>query len=134
MKKKISIIGSTGSIGLSTLKVIEKQKKNFSVNLLVANKNFNIISQQIKKYKPRYFIIRNKNIFNKIKKKFIKNRKIILKNFSKEKNFNSDITVTAIPGLSGLEPTLKAIKFSKKILIANKESIICGWRLIKIES
>ena len=134
MKKKISIIGSTGSIGLSTLKVIEKQKKNFSVNLLVANKNFNIISQQIKKYKPRYFIIRNKSIFNKIKKKFIKNKTIILNNFSKKKNFNSDITVTAIPGLSGLEPTLKAIKFSKKILIANKEAIICGWRLIKKEA
>ena len=72
MKKKISILGSTGSIGSSTLKIVEKQKKNFSVNLLVANKNFNMISKQIKKYKPKYFIIINKNTFNKIKNKFKK--------------------------------------------------------------
>ena len=65
MKKKISILGSTGSIGLTTLKIVEKEKKNFSVNLLVANKNFNMISEQIKKLKPKYFIVRNKNIFNK---------------------------------------------------------------------
>ena len=131
MKKKISILGSTGSIGSSTLKIVEKQKKNFSVNLLVANKNFNMISKQIKKYKPKYFIIINKNTFNKIKNKFKKNKTVILNSFSKDRNFISDITVTAIPGISGLEPTLKAVKFSKKILIANKETIICGWRLLK---
>ena len=134
MKKKISILGSTGSIGLSTLKIVEKKKNNFSVNLLVANKNFNIISKQIKKYKPSYFIVRDKNTFNKIKKKFNKNKTIILNNFLKEMNFVSDITVAAIPGISGLEPTLKAVKFSKKILIANKEAIICGWRLLKKEA
>ena len=134
MKKKISILGSTGSIGLTTLKIIEKEKKNFSGNLLVANKNFNRISEQIKKLKPKYFIVRNKNIFNKLKQKFKKNKTIILNNFSKDRNFTSDITVTAIPGISGLEPTMEAVKFSKKILIANKEAIICGWKLLKKEA
>ena len=134
MKKKISILGSTGSIGLTTLKIVEKEKKNFSVNLLVANKNFNRISEQIKKLKPKYFIVRNKNIFNKLKQKFKKNKTIILNNFSKDRNFTSDITVTAIPGISGLEPTMEAVKFSKKILIANKEAIICGWKLLKKEA
>ena len=46
----------------------------------------------------------------------------------------NDITVSAIPGLAGLEPTLSLMKFSKKLLIANKESIICGWELIKRKS
>ena len=133
MKKYISILGSTGSVGLTTLKVVEKSN-SLKINLLSANKNLKLISNQIKKYKPNYFIINNYSIFKKIDKKF-KNKKIrILNKFdNKVIKKKSDITVAAIPGLSGLIPTLKMIKLSKKILIANKEAIICGWHLIKKE-
>ncbi len=74
MKKLISILGSTGSVGLTTLKVVEKNN-SFKINLLSANKNFKLINNQIKKYKPNYFIINNYAIFKKIDKKF-KNKKI----------------------------------------------------------
>ena len=57
MKKIISILGSTGSIGLSTLKIIDRKKNYFKINLLSANKNFRLICKQIKKYKPNFFII-----------------------------------------------------------------------------
>ena len=69
MKKIISILGSTGSVGLSTLKIIEKKRKLFFINLLSANKNFNLICKQIKKYKPKYFIINDSLIYRKVKKK-----------------------------------------------------------------
>ena len=51
MKKIISILGSTGSVGISTLKIIDKQKKDFNINLLTANNNLNLICKQINKYK-----------------------------------------------------------------------------------
>jgi len=135
MKLTISILGSTGSIGLNSLYIIDKQRKNFSINLLSANKNYQSISKQIKKYKPNYFVISNIEIYEKIKKEF-KNKKIkILNNFEfKNLKKKSDITISAIPGIAGLPPTLKMIKQSKKILIANKESIICGWELLKKDS
>ena len=63
MKKTISIIGSTGSIGLSALKIIEKKKNFFTINILSANKNFKLILNQIKKYKPKYFIINNHSVY-----------------------------------------------------------------------
>jgi 1-deoxy-D-xylulose-5-phosphate reductoisomerase len=131
MKKSISILGSTGSIGLSTLKIVDK-KKEFKIILLSANKNYSLICKQIEKYKPIYFIISNKNIFHKVKKKFIKNKTIIINDFKSIKlKKKINVLVAAIPGIAGLEPTLNLINKTKKILIANKESIICGWDLIK---
>ena len=129
--KKISILGSTGSIGHSTLKIVEK--KNFlKISVLSANKNFTNICKQIKKYKPEYFIVSDKKTFKKVKKKFEKKKIKILNDFNLLKNKKKiDITVAAIPGIAGLKPTLSMISFSKKILIANKESIICGWNLIE---
>ena len=135
MKKKISILGSTGSIGLSSLKIINKKKSFFEIYLFSANKNFKLICNQIKIYKPKYFVISNYNVFKKVKRKFSQNRIIILNSFSDLKKIKkSDITITAIPGIDGLLPTVSMIKFSKKVLIANKESIICGWNLIKKNS
>ena len=69
MRKNISILGSTGSIGLSVLKIIDKKKNYFKINLLSANKNYKLICKQISKYKPKYFIINDPVIFNKVKKK-----------------------------------------------------------------
>ena len=77
MKKNISILGSTGSIGLSTLKIIDKKKNLFSVDLLSAHKNYVSIVSQIKKYKPKVFVISNNRIFEKKKKK-LKNKKKLL--------------------------------------------------------
>ena len=130
MRKKISVLGSTGSVGLNTFKIIDKKKKYFKIYLLSANKNFSLICKQIRKYKPEIFVINNLRIFEKVKKKFKKKIKIY-NNFSFPKVSKSDITISAIPGLAGLHPTLFMVKNSKKILIANKEAIICGWELIK---
>ena len=81
MKISISILGSTGSIGLNSLFIINKQRKNFNVNLLSANKNYRLISKQIKKYNPNYFVITDKEIFKKIKIKFKNKKTKILNDF-----------------------------------------------------
>jgi 1-deoxy-D-xylulose-5-phosphate reductoisomerase len=132
MKQLISILGSTGSVGLSALSIVDKKKKYLKPFLLSANKNYKLISEQIKKYKPNIFIVNDIEIFKKIEHKFKKDKTKILNNFSSIKlKKKSDITISAIPGIAGLKPTISMIKLSKKILIANKESIICGWNLIQ---
>ncbi len=132
MKKKISILGSTGSIGLSALNIVDKKRNIFNIDLLSANSNYKLICKQIKKYKPKIFVIKDKIIFEKIKNKYKRNKVKILNSFKKVYlKKKTDICISAIPGFSGLEPTIYFIKLSKKILIANKESVICGWNLIK---
>ena len=132
MKKKISILGATGSIGVSALSIIDKKKSFFNIVLLSSNKNFNLICKQIKKYKPKYYVINDLKIFNKVKKKFKKSKVKIINFFNfNDKNIKSEIVISAIPGIAGLKPTINIIDKTKKILIANKESIICGWNLIK---
>ena len=131
-KKTIAILGSTGSIGETTLEIIKKTNK-LKVVLIVANKNYVKIISQINIFKPNIVIVNNYNVFIKIKK-INKYKKIIFLNkiSNIEKYIKKiDITVSAIPGIAGLEPTIVFTKLSKKILIANKESIVCGWDLIK---
>ena len=69
MKKKIVILGSTGSVGKQTIDIIRKDKKNFKILLLVANKNHNLLSKQIKEFKVKNIIITNKNSYLILKKK-----------------------------------------------------------------
>ena len=132
MKKLISILGSTGSIGLTTLRILDLKKSYFIPYLFSADKNYNLICKQINKYKPEIFLINNQKVYKKVKKKFKNyNTKIIKSLEKKHLKKNSDITVVAIPGIEGLTPTILMIKKSKKMLLANKEAIICGWTLIK---
>ena len=74
MKKKIAILGSTGSIGTSTLEVIKKDKRNFDVVLLTANNNYKKLIQQAKKFKARNVIINNNNFYLKVKNSLKKNK------------------------------------------------------------
>ena len=133
MKKKIAILGSTGSIGKSTIEIIKKDKENFDIVLLTTHKNLKEITKQVKLFKVRNLIITDKKSFDLYKSRN-KNKKLNLFN-----NYNSlnkiikkklDYTMSAITGLAGLDPTLKLISKTKKIAIANKESIICAWNLI----
>ena len=134
-KKTIAVLGSTGSIGESTLDIIKKV--NFlKVVLLTANKNYSKIIKQINIFKPRVVIIYNEKVYLRVKKKYNNKNIIFLNSIINVPKYISkiDITVSAIPGIAGLEPTVFFTKISKKILLANKEAIICGWHLIKKNS
>ena len=136
MKKKIAILGSTGSIGKNLLKILEKDKSNVEIILLTANKNYNLLYNQIKKHNVKNVIITNKLSHKNLVKK-LKNRNI--KIFNDYSSFNLifkkkiDYVMSSISGIDGLIPTIKIIKYTKKIAIANKEAIICAWNLIKKE-
>ena len=130
-KKTFAILGSTGSIGKSSLNVINKLK-NTKVELIFADKNFREILNQIRIYKPRVVVVNSFKTFIKLKNIFKKKIKI-LNDYKQSKKYlkKIDTTISAIPGINGLEPTIFFTEISKKVLIANKESVICGWNLIK---
>ena len=131
MKKKIVILGSTGSIGKSTLEVIKKDKKNFEIVLLTANNNYKKLIQQAKQFNAKNVLIKNHKYYLKVKKS-LKKTKVYYGNISLKKIVKKkiDYPMSAIVGIAGLQPTVDAIQISKSIAIANKESIICGWDII----
>ena len=135
MKKKIAVLGSTGSIGKTFLNILKNDVNNNEIFLLTANKNIKVLLNQLKKFTVKNIVISDKKSFIKLKTK-LRGKKINIYNDFDSinkifKNTKIDYTLNAISGLDGLLPTLNIIKFTKKIAIANKESIICGWSLIK---
>ena len=132
-KKKVLILGSTGSIGRSTLNVIEKNKKHFNILGLSTNKNIYKILRQANKYNVKNLIIYNKKSFLKLKKLTINKSIKVFNNFEtfiKKNKFKIDYTIIGISGFHGLDPTIKVIPHTKNLSSANKESIICGWKFI----
>ena len=135
-KKNIAIIGSTGSIGKTLLKIISIEKRNFNICLLSAHKDYKTLLYQAKKFKVKNLIITNQSSFKILKNKTKKLKINVYNGYDKlNKIFQNkiDYTMSSITGIDGLYPTVKIIKFTKKIAIANKESIICGWAIINRE-
>jgi len=135
MKKKIAILGSTGSIGKSLFKILKNDKNKFDIILLSTNTNLNELTKQINIFNVKNIIISDKKTYLKAKRN-IKDKKInIYQNFNNMKfifkNKKVDYVMSSISGLAGLTPTINIIQFCKTLAIANKESIICAWDLIK---
>ena len=134
MDKDIIILGSTGSIGTSTLNIIRRNKKKFNIKLLTANNNIKKILSQSIEFKVNKIVIQNKKKYIKFENQFKRNKIQVFFDLEKAlKSINKKVhyTINAISGIDGLEPTIKIIKYTKNIAIANKESIICGWKFIK---
>jgi len=134
MDKDIIILGSTGSIGTSTLNIIRRNKKKFNIKLLTANNNIKKILSQSIEFKVNKIVIQNKKKYIKFENQFKRNKIQVFFELEKAlKSINKKVhyTINAISGIDGLEPTIKIIKYTKNIAIANKESIICGWKFIK---
>ena len=137
MKKKIIILGSTGSIGKNTIKILKKDKANFSIELLSTNKNVNKVLAQAKEFNVKNIIINDfksyiiaKDKFKKSKINFHNSFMILDKLFKKKEIF---YTMVSVVGIDGLDPTMRSIKISQNVAITNKESLICGWDLIEKE-
>ena len=134
MKKKIVILGSTGSIGKSLLNIIDKDKSSFDIILLSAKKDYKTLIKQSKKFNVKNLIVEDIESFKLLKKKLSNSKTKVFNSFDDLKNIlksKVDYTMNSITGINGLIPTLKIINFTKIIAIANKESIICGWNLIQ---
>jgi len=135
MKKKLGILGSTGSIGKNTVKIISNNKKDFDVIFLSTNNNIKMLYTQAIKLQPKAVIIFNKEKYIKFKYKFNKKKIRVYNSFNDLKRFiikkRIDYIMCSISGLAGLESTIDCIDITKNIAIANKESIICAWNLIE---
>ena len=138
MKKKIILLGSTGSIGTNTLNVLRENKKSYEIVLLSTYNNINKILKQAEEFNVKNIIVNNFQKYLQLKSR-IKNRKIkIFNKFDDIKNIVKKdksifYSMVSVSSLDGLEPCLILSKYSKNIGIVNKESLICGWDLIKKE-
>jgi len=133
--KNIAILGSTGSIGTQTLEVVDAHPDKFTVEILTANNNANLLIEQAKKYKPDTVVIANEEKYTEVKDA-LKNEPI--KVFTGSKSIEDvaefstiDTVITAMVGYSGLLPTIKAIKAGKHIALANKETLVVAGEIIK---
>ena len=137
--KKISILGSTGSIGTQTLDVVRKNRDKFEVVAISANSSINLLLEQIKEFKPRYVAVYNENSAKELKEMIPSDIKIeVLSGMEGLITISSldeiDVLLTAIVGMIGLVPTLEAIKKGKTIALANKETLVTAGQLVMEEA
>ena len=134
MKKRIAILGSTGSIGRQALEVIHAQPESFEVEVLTAQNNAALLIEQAKKFKPNAVVIANEDHYEEVK---LGLRDEDIKVFAGENALCSavqmdaiDIVLAALVGYSGLRPTIKAIEAGKTVALANKETLVVAGDLI----
>ena len=133
MKKKIAILGSTGSIGRSTLDVVKRDIKSFNIILLSANNNYKKLIEQAKFFNAKNVLIKNKRFYLNVKNSLKRTKTKVYTGdipINKIVSNKLDYTISAVVGLAGLQPTIDAIKTSRRVAIANKETIICGWEIL----
>jgi len=134
MKKGIAILGSTGSIGTQTLDVIEKQNEHFTVEVLTANKNSELLIEQAIKFDPNAVVIADDSKYLQVKEALSHTDIKVFSGYdsiSQVVTMDSiDLVVTALVGISGLNPTAQAIRAGKHIGLANKETLVVAGDLI----
>lgn len=132
-KKKVFILGSTGSIGVNTLDVIRLHPESFVVEALTINKNSELLEAQIKEFNPKLVVIRNEKTADKVLDTIPQNVEVFVGEsglIEATKNANYDILLSALVGFSGLEPTIEGIKRGKRIALANKETLVVAGEII----
>ena len=134
MKKNISILGSTGSIGTPTLQIAEEYSNQINVVALSANSNISLLEEQSRKFNPEIVCVANEKKADELKIKLadtnikvVSGRKGLIECATAK---NADTVVTAVVGISGLEPTIEAIKAKKDIALANKETLVTGGHIV----
>ena len=137
MKKKISILGSTGSVGVNTLNVINNISKEFDVIYLTGNTNSDLMIKQCKEFNPKSVVMINEEASELVKKglsghdiNVLSGRENLL-NISKDKEM--DLVLNALVGSPGMEPTLEAVKAGVDVALSNKESLVVAGDLITTE-
>ncbi|MGL5439424.1 MAG: 1-deoxy-D-xylulose-5-phosphate reductoisomerase [Filifactoraceae bacterium] len=132
-KKKISILGSTGSIGTQALEVIDKNLENYKVRALSCNGQIDKIESQVIKYRPKYTCIYDDNKYKEAKERLSSYTTVLsgmdgLLQISGDEG--TDVVLTSMVGNIGLRPTIEAIKHSKRIALANKETLVTAGEIV----
>ena len=132
--KKLLILGSTGSIGVNTLDVVRKSGNKFEIFGLTANRNVDLLSEQVREFKPQVVVITDEEAARKFVETSGFQGEILTGAdglISVTQNGNYDILVASLVGFAGLAPTLEAIKRGKRIALANKETLVVAGEIIK---
>jgi 1-deoxy-D-xylulose-5-phosphate reductoisomerase len=134
MKKRIAILGSTGSIGTQALEVVRKFPQKFEVEILTAHSNADLLIQQALEFKPDSVVITRDEAFQKVKDalwseniKVFKGEESVCQIVESE---NIDLVLVALVGFAGLKPTLAAIDAGKEIALANKETLVVAGAIV----
>uniref|UniRef100_UPI0032178B49 1-deoxy-D-xylulose-5-phosphate reductoisomerase n=1 Tax=uncultured Draconibacterium sp. TaxID=1573823 RepID=UPI0032178B49 len=134
MKKRIAILGSTGSIGTQSLEVIAQNPEDFEVEVLTANNNVDLLIQQAKQFQPNVVVIANKEKYAFVAEAL---QDEDIKVYAGADALNQvvemdtiDLVLTAMVGYSGLVPTYNAVKAGKNIALANKETLVVAGEII----
>ena len=134
MKKRVAILGSTGSIGVQALEVIKANPDSFEVEAITGNNNADLLIKQAREFLPNFVVIVDDNSYSFVSKSL---SDLPIKVFAGRESLSDivemssvDIVLTAIVGFAGLEPTIKAIKASKLIALANKETLVVAGEYI----
>ncbi len=132
MKKKIAILGSTGSIGTQALEVIDKLNDRFEITALSAGSNVNLIAKQIEKYQPKIISVKTKFDSDVLKDRFPHIKCLYGEEGLIEicKTEEIEMVLVAVSGKTGLKPTFEAIKSKKDIALANKETLVMAGDII----
>lgn len=131
--KNISILGSTGSIGVQTLQVIEKSNGFFNILYLTTNKNIDLLAEQIQKFKPKGVVINDYQSYLAFKKNYTFDGEVL---FGQEgllraaSDSENDLVVSALVGFSGVSPTISALEAGKDVALANKETLVSAGQYI----
>jgi len=132
-KKKVFILGSTGSIGVSTLDVIRLHKESFEVVGLTANRNIDLLLKQFHEFNPKYVVVKDEILANSLKDS-LSNKTIFLTGenglIKATREADYDILLSALVGFAGLQPTIEGIKKGKRIALANKETLVVAGEII----
>jgi 1-deoxy-D-xylulose-5-phosphate reductoisomerase len=132
-KRRITVLGSTGSIGTQGLEVIEKHNDKFEIVGLSAGKNFELLADQIRKFKPHKVSVTDDKTADLLKQNLgsPKTEIIVGENASAEiAQLGSDVVLNGITGAAGLPATISALKSGAKLALANKESLVIGGKLV----
>jgi len=132
--KRITILGSTGSIGTQALEVVRDHPAAFKVTVLSALKNATLLIQQALEFKPAVVVICDESKYNEVKNALSATQIKVLAGEAALAEVaaygDSDIVLTALMGSVGLKPTIAAIKAGKNIALANKETLVVAGELI----
>jgi 1-deoxy-D-xylulose-5-phosphate reductoisomerase len=134
MPERIALLGSTGSIGSQTLDIVSRFPENFSVEILIAGNNVELLTKQARQFHPDTVVIENLGHFAQLKENLSNtNIKVYAGEEAIENVVTSssvDVVIASIVGYSGLRPTVAAIKAGKKIALANKETMVVAGEII----
>lgn len=134
--KNLSILGSTGSVGKSTLEVVRRNAEKFQINLLTANTNFSLMLDQIEEFGPKFVFLEDteakKSLLRELEKTKINTTLLTSEDQLMEvlADKNSEIVVAAMVGVAGLKPVYHAVENGKNILLANKESYVVAGEIL----